>query len=215
MGPLSDRFGRRPVLIDGMALYCIASVLAIYGVVVRDIAAGARAAGAWHLRHPRDCDLDRSRLLRRPPHGQRHVAGDDGLHRRAGDRAVVRSGGDAADAVARHLHRADAVRSAGADLERAADAGDPADVRAQVARDSRRARRLSSDRDQPPDPGLCAGGRRRAGLAVRFRVLVASRCSPKSTGSDITFRWRSQPSRSASPSPAFSMPVSSAGSACG
>ncbi len=29
MGPLSDRFGRRPVLIDGMALYCLASVLAI------------------------------------------------------------------------------------------------------------------------------------------------------------------------------------------
>jgi MFS transporter, DHA1 family, multidrug resistance protein len=29
MGPLSDRFGRRPVLIDGMALYCIASVLAL------------------------------------------------------------------------------------------------------------------------------------------------------------------------------------------
>src|SRR5277367_7088672 len=30
MGPLSDRFGRRPVLVDGMALYVIASVLAIY-----------------------------------------------------------------------------------------------------------------------------------------------------------------------------------------
>src|ERR1700742_3358162 len=29
MGPLSDRFGRRPVLVDGMALYCIARVLAI------------------------------------------------------------------------------------------------------------------------------------------------------------------------------------------
>src|ERR1700733_5808162 len=29
MGPLSDRFGRRPVLVDGMALYCIASVIAI------------------------------------------------------------------------------------------------------------------------------------------------------------------------------------------
>src|SRR6202012_2731090 len=29
MGPLSDRFGRRPVLIDGMVLYCIGSVVAI------------------------------------------------------------------------------------------------------------------------------------------------------------------------------------------
>ena len=29
MGPLSDRFGRRPVLVDGMALYCVASLLAI------------------------------------------------------------------------------------------------------------------------------------------------------------------------------------------
>ena len=29
MGPLSDRFGRRPVLIDGMALYCVGSILAI------------------------------------------------------------------------------------------------------------------------------------------------------------------------------------------
>ncbi|HTB03752.1 MAG TPA: multidrug effflux MFS transporter [Bradyrhizobium sp.] len=28
-GPLSDHFGRRPVLVDGMALYCIASVVAI------------------------------------------------------------------------------------------------------------------------------------------------------------------------------------------
>ena len=29
MGPLSDRFGRRPVLLGGMTVYCIASVLAI------------------------------------------------------------------------------------------------------------------------------------------------------------------------------------------
>src|SRR5215469_15485260 len=29
MGPLSDRFGRRAVLIDGMAVYCLASVLAV------------------------------------------------------------------------------------------------------------------------------------------------------------------------------------------
>src|SRR5260370_9654071 len=29
IGPLSDRFGRRPVLLGGMTLYCIATVLAI------------------------------------------------------------------------------------------------------------------------------------------------------------------------------------------
>jgi DHA1 family bicyclomycin/chloramphenicol resistance-like MFS transporter len=29
MGPLSDRFGRRPVLLSGMAVYCVASLLAI------------------------------------------------------------------------------------------------------------------------------------------------------------------------------------------
>src|SRR5437868_11656661 len=29
MGPLSDRFGRRPVLLGGMTVYCIASLLAI------------------------------------------------------------------------------------------------------------------------------------------------------------------------------------------
>jgi len=29
MGPLSDRFGRRPVLLGGMAVYAVASVLAV------------------------------------------------------------------------------------------------------------------------------------------------------------------------------------------
>src|SRR5918995_920642 len=29
MGPLSDRFGRRPILLGGMTVYCIASLLAI------------------------------------------------------------------------------------------------------------------------------------------------------------------------------------------
>src|SRR5580700_1325362 len=38
MGPLSDRFGRRPVLLGGMTVYFVASVLAI-------------PTGAWCQRH--------------------------------------------------------------------------------------------------------------------------------------------------------------------
>jgi len=38
----------------------------------------------------------------------------------------------------------------------------------EVARDTRRARRLPSDRDQRQTLGICAGGRRRTRLAVRF-----------------------------------------------
>src|SRR3954463_13054884 len=29
IGPLSDRFGRRPILLGGMAVYCVASILAV------------------------------------------------------------------------------------------------------------------------------------------------------------------------------------------
>ena len=74
MGPVSDRFGRRPVLIGGMTLYCIAGVLAIAArsfemlllaravqgfstsatrviatSVVRDCYAGRRMAGVMSL----------------------------------------------------------------------------------------------------------------------------------------------------------------------
>ena len=59
MGPLSDRFGRRPVLLGGMTVYCIASLLADRRPLLRDLAAGARAAGPWHIGHPRHRHLDR------------------------------------------------------------------------------------------------------------------------------------------------------------
>src|ERR1700704_2207781 len=74
--------------------------------------------------------------------------------------------------MARYLGCADTVRRADADLERATDARDSAAIRAEVARGPGRARRLSSDGDQPPDHWLRAGGRRRAGLTLRIRVLV-------------------------------------------
>ena len=134
MGPLSDRFGRRAVLIDGMALYCIASIIAVTAQSFETLAAGARAARSRHLGDAGDRDLDRARLLCRPPHGERDVARDDGVHRRARDRAVAGTGGAAVRTMARHLPRAVAVRIRRAGLERDTDAGNAAGVRAQVAR---------------------------------------------------------------------------------
>ena len=52
MGPLSDRFGRRPILLGGMAVYCVASLLAI-GAPSFETLLLARAAGRWDIRHAR------------------------------------------------------------------------------------------------------------------------------------------------------------------
>ncbi len=108
------------------------------GTLVRDTAAGAGAAGRQHLGDARDRHLDRARLLCRAAHGERDVAGDDDIHRRARRRAGVRPGRAAAGAVARHLHRADAVWRGDAGLERAAHAGDAGGGQPQIARRRRR-----------------------------------------------------------------------------
>ena len=80
------------------------------------------AARAWHVRDPRDRDVDRPRLLRpAAPHGERRVARHDDFYRGAGHRAVAGSSGDVVDAVAWHLHRLDGLWRVGADLERGAD----------------------------------------------------------------------------------------------
>ena len=138
MGPLSDRFGRRPILLGGMAVYCIASLLAIaapsfetlllaralQGVctsatrviatsIVRDCYAGRRMASVISL----------AMMI--------FIAVPD-------RRARVRPGRAAAGAVARHLRRADAVWRGDADLERAAHAGDAGAGQSQVARRSAR-----------------------------------------------------------------------------
>ena len=77
MGPLSDRFGRRPILLGGMAVYCVASLLAI-GAPSFETLLLARAAGRWDIRHARHCQIHRSRS-RRMPDGERGVAGHDGF----------------------------------------------------------------------------------------------------------------------------------------
>ena len=49
MGPLSDRFGRRPVLIGGMAVYCVASLLAIAAPSFETLLLARALQGVWHL----------------------------------------------------------------------------------------------------------------------------------------------------------------------
>lgn len=98
MDPLSDRSvaGRS---CSAVCVCCVASPFAIAAPSFETLPL-ARAAGL-DIRHARHCNFDRSRLLCGPPDGERCVAGDDGFHRRAGPRALFRSGGDAADAMAR------------------------------------------------------------------------------------------------------------------
>ena len=45
MGPLSDRFGRRPVLLAGMAVYCVASLLVIVAPSFETLLLGRALAG--------------------------------------------------------------------------------------------------------------------------------------------------------------------------
>ena len=49
LGPLSDRFGRRPVVLAGLALTTVASLAAIFAVEHRRADRGARRAGARRL----------------------------------------------------------------------------------------------------------------------------------------------------------------------
>src|SRR5205085_12467475 len=65
MGPLSDRFGRRPVLLGGMMVYCIASLLAIAAPSFETLLL-ARAPGRRGSSATRVCAPALSRLPRAP-----------------------------------------------------------------------------------------------------------------------------------------------------
>ena len=60
MGPLSDRFGRRPMLLGGMTRLLCRQPACDRRTFLRNPAAGAGPAGPRHIGHPRDRDLDRS-----------------------------------------------------------------------------------------------------------------------------------------------------------
>ena len=174
MGPLSDRFGRRPVLLGGMTVYCIASLLAIAAPsfetlllaralqglgtsatrviatsIVRDCYAGRRMASVMSLAMMVFIAVP----VMAPSFGQAVLL----LTQWRGIFIVLMLYGVVA-LIWSALRMPETL---------------PVSRRRSLAiRDV--LRRLPPDRDQPPDAGLCARRRRRAGLAVRLRVHLAA-----------------------------------------
>ncbi len=116
-GPLSDRHGRKPVLVGALALYCAASLLVRAVGFAADADRRARFAGARRLRRHRAGARHRARPLlggARRPRALAHRLGDGagagagaGRRRRVADRLRLALGlRDAGDRRAlRHRHR--------------------------------------------------------------------------------------------------------------
>ncbi len=83
LGPLSDRFGRRPVVLAGLALSVVASLAAIAASSIGALIVRARRAGGRRLDRHRDRPRHHPRSLRARPR-RRH---DRPGHHRHGDRA--------------------------------------------------------------------------------------------------------------------------------
>ena len=60
-GPLSDRFGRRPILMTGLVLYTITGLAAAFVPNVDSLIVLRLLAGAWRLRRPGHRTRHRSR----------------------------------------------------------------------------------------------------------------------------------------------------------
>ena len=103
-GPLSDRHGRKPVLIGAIVLYCAASLPVRAVDLDRDADRRPRAAGARRLRRHRAGARHRARSLFRRARGPRIVAD------RRGDGAGAGGGADRRRHVADRLRLALGVR---------------------------------------------------------------------------------------------------------
>ena len=174
IGPLSDRFGRRPVLLGGMTVYFIASAAgdrgpsfetlllarALQGLgtsatrviatsIVRDCYAGRRMASVMSLAMMVFIAVP----VVAPSFGQAVLL----VTQWRGIFIVLMLYG----AIALVWSALRMPETLPLSERRSLEIGEVLC-------------RLPPDRDQPPDARLCAGGRRRAGLAVRLRVHLAA-----------------------------------------
>jgi DHA1 family bicyclomycin/chloramphenicol resistance-like MFS transporter len=146
-GTISDRYGRRPVLLVGLSIYVVASIAAAFSgsfeaMMAARVVQGIGAAATRVL-----VGLDRARLLFRPRNGARDVARHDRLPRRADPGTLDRPGDPLGRALALDLWRADQLRRHRDALGGAQAARDPAPGGSQADRVSQRARRLPDDAD--------------------------------------------------------------------
>ena len=90
LGPLSDRFGRRPVMLAGLALTVVASFAALAATSIAGLIVARTAAGVRRDRRHRDRPRDHPRPLRPRPRRLDDRLGHHGDGDRADDRAADR-----------------------------------------------------------------------------------------------------------------------------
>jgi hypothetical protein len=91
-GPLSDRFGRKPVLAAGLAIFVLGSLLAFLAPSFGGNTHGSNPSGLWSGFSPGTGDGDRSRSFFGSRHGKDDVLCHDDLHHGADLRSDDRCG---------------------------------------------------------------------------------------------------------------------------
>ncbi len=170
-GPLADRYGRKPVLLVGLALYVVFAALCAFSTSFEMLLIARALCGVGAAATPGAGGVDRPRLLQRPADGAGDVAVVHRLPGRADHRPVGGPGHPAGRALALGVRRAVDLRPGGDRLVVDQAARDPASGRPHPLGGRSRAGGLQGVPDQPDRGRLHSGRHPGAGRAVRLPQL--------------------------------------------